>query len=745
MVPFIKEFRYTSKYDMLSEIHTDQMHQPLRTFAAVINRCISRKSTGLDRLGPSKAQILWGVFNQKNVDYVALMWEYVMFQADNREISFARKENMPYLIFTKVIINHFISKDKTIFMRNMINLYTVREDSLLGTLKFVSKTQDYQKYGALITEEIINQAIKDSKAYKIYLDFATRKSAPKKKGCSRKLLHPQRNCVVIKDTPGVFVSKKKAPTKRDSGDDYSNDDDGDDLSNDDDDDDVDSNADGDNKASDSETTSSYEDENPNLNQNDDEKEEYVCTLENYEFTNDVEEYEELYKDVNVKLKDAGHEKEGKGDVEMTDASRDDKTKGLMQSSTISFEFSSQFLNLDNVPLAGNEFISMMNFKARHEEPSTQTPSLLTVLVTVIPETSTAAALTIPLTIPQITPLPQQSTPTLTYTVEFEKKAQAEKDRYIDLIDENQGQDMGKTDDQPMVMAASKQDLFKNPQRPMTPNLIGMLENLLILGHLKSDQQNCSSRKTSSFFDELMSTAIDFLAYVMQNLKIDLTQEHLVGPTFNLLKGTCRSRVELEYHFKECYKAATNRVDWNNLEGQEYPFNLSNPLPLIEVQGRQVILLTTSSSTTSSYLEEIEVPREDPKLYKFKECDFPRLNLHDIEDMLLLLVQKKIFNLERDVIFDLSVALQMFTRHLVILKRVEDLQLGVKSYQKKLNITKPETIRSGISKRTPYTAYNNPQGIIYVDKCKQNRLMGNLEKFVGKRDNEEDFRLLELTI
>ncbi|GKE86951.1 hypothetical protein Tco_1560693, partial [Tanacetum coccineum] len=96
-----------------------------------------------------------------------------------------------------------------------------------------------------------------------------------------------------------------------------------------------------------------------------------------------------------------------------------------------------------------------------------------------------------------------------------------------------------------------------------------------------------------------------------------------------------------------------------------------------------------------------------ELYKFKEGDFPRLNLRDIEDILLLLVQNKISNLERDEIFDLNVALQMFTRCVVIQKRVKDLQLGVKSYQKKLNITKPKTFRSDISNKTPYTAYNNP--------------------------------------
>ncbi|GKB94356.1 hypothetical protein Tco_0980493 [Tanacetum coccineum] len=56
---------------------------PWRTFAAVINRCIYGKSTGLDRLRPSRAQILWGMFYKENVDFVALLWEDFMFQADN--------------------------------------------------------------------------------------------------------------------------------------------------------------------------------------------------------------------------------------------------------------------------------------------------------------------------------------------------------------------------------------------------------------------------------------------------------------------------------------------------------------------------------------------------------------------------------------------------------------------------------------------------------------------------------------
>ncbi|GJS49934.1 hypothetical protein Tco_0600055 [Tanacetum coccineum] len=304
--------------------------------------------------------------------------------------SSARKENRPYPRFTKVIINHFISKDKTISMRNRKNIYTVRNDTLLCTLKFVSKTQDYQQYGALIPEEMINQDIKDSKAYKTYLAFATGQATPRKARKFKKIASPSKKLssvleeepavkpkrakkpskksttvptlgVVIGDTPGVFVSKKKAPAKVDRGKGmgfnflfYD--------------------VDGDTKQVDSEKTDSDEDENPNLKQNDDEEEwyevEYVNTSENYEFIDDDEEYEELYKDTKLRLKDAEHEEERKGDEEMTNANRDE-------------------------------------------------------------ETSTATAPTILLTIPPITPHPQQS-----YIAKFEKKAQAEMKRYIDLVEKS---------------------------------------------------------------------------------------------------------------------------------------------------------------------------------------------------------------------------------------------------------------------------------------------------------------------
>nr|GEW76625.1 retrovirus-related Pol polyprotein from transposon TNT 1-94 [Tanacetum cinerariifolium] len=62
-----------------------------------------------------------------------------------------------------------------------------------------------------------------------------------------------------------------------------------------------------------------------------------------------------------------------------------------------------------------------------------------------------------------------------------------------------------------------------------------------------------------------------------------------------------------------------------------------------------------------HLEEIMIKRADRQLYKFKEGDFVDLYMNDIEDMLLLAVQHKLFHLIDSHIIDFIVALHMFTR------------------------------------------------------------------------------------
>ncbi|GKB67956.1 hypothetical protein Tco_0929368, partial [Tanacetum coccineum] len=66
-----------------------------------------------------------------------------------------------------------------------------------------------------------------------------------------------------------------------------------------------------------------------------------------------------------------------------------------------------------------------------------------------------------------------------------------------------------------------------------------------------------------------------------------------------------------------------------------------------------------------YMQEIIVRRADNNLYRFKEGDFPRLRINDIEDMLLLVVRYKLINLSGDDVYDFAIALRMLTRSLVI--------------------------------------------------------------------------------
>ncbi|GJS53548.1 hypothetical protein Tco_0626910 [Tanacetum coccineum] len=107
---------------------------------------------------------------------------------------------------------------------------------------------------------------------------------------------------------------------------------------------------------------------------------------------------------------------------------------------------------------------------------------------------------------------------------------------------------------------------------------------------KNDYVTAHTEKRPTSFDEFMDTRIDFSAFVMKRINItNLTQELLVGPAFNLLKGTYKSLTELECHFEECSRATTERLDWHNPEGRPYLFDLYNPLPLVpDHRGRQVI-------------------------------------------------------------------------------------------------------------------------------------------------------------
>ncbi|GJV40172.1 hypothetical protein Tco_1418612 [Tanacetum coccineum] len=359
----------------------------------------------------------------------------------------------------------------------------------------------------------------------------------------------------------------------------------------------------------------------------------------------------------------------------------------------------------------------------------------------------------------------------------------------DVVNDN---DQPQHDSVPKTNTAPKNDWFKQPRRP--PSLDPEWNKVKAVDDTQEQtwfNDLLFFKKDPLTFNKLMVIPIDFSKFVMNRLKIDkLTKADLVGPVYNLLKGTCQSSIELEYNMEECYKALTNQLDWENSEGDRCPFDLNKPLPLKGHLGHLTIAVEyffnndleylksidskriaakvgydkdvergikhwgpkhqlyyrsqinrlSKHSVYSTlkilsvvrvkvdkqfgywYLEKIVVRRVDRQLYTFKEGDFINLRLNEIEDMLLLVAQHKLFHLDGDAIVDLAVALRMFTIRIVIKKRVEDVQLGVESYQKKLNITRPQKNYPTISTKEPYTPSFDPPWVVYEDLSNKKRLI-----------------------
>ncbi|GKD57741.1 hypothetical protein Tco_1291128 [Tanacetum coccineum] len=293
MVLFIQELGYSGKCDMLSAIHTDQMHQPGEDLLlSSIGASLGRQQ---DLIGSENQELKSCGKARKFKKVASPLKKLSLVLEEEPAVKLKRAKN---------------AKKSTIVPTVVLLLETL----LLKKTFKKSKLETHKLHASGSGDGVGSQP-------KVP-DESEDKTTGMDKGTGTK--------------PGVpDVPKYQSESENESwgdGDDDRNDDESDDDSNDDDDDDddVDSDADGDNEASDNEKTNSDKDDNPNLNQNDDEEEEYeeeyVHTLDNYEFTDDDEEYEELYKDVNVRLKDTEHKEEEKGDAEMTDVGRDDGTQ-----------------------------------------------------------------------------------------------------------------------------------------------------------------------------------------------------------------------------------------------------------------------------------------------------------------------------------------------------------------------------------------------------------------------------------
>ncbi|GJY17251.1 hypothetical protein Tco_0388742 [Tanacetum coccineum] len=179
----------------------------------------------------------------------------------------------------------------------------------------------------------------------------------------------------------------------------------------------------------------------------------------------------------------------------------------------------------------------------------------------------------------------------------------------------------------------------------------------------------------------------------------LTPELLAGPTFELMKGNMQALDELDIYFCEEALQSNNRKiglgptrralishdaealrisHWGKKRRQFYAFSTTRESARDVYSKRRIIAVTKVDRVewqNYKHLDWITVRRDDNILYKFKEGDFHRLRIQAIEDMLLLLVQGKVTNLNVEERIAFNVSLRMFTRSVVIQRRVEGPSMG----------------------------------------------------------------------
>nr|GEW38834.1 hypothetical protein [Tanacetum cinerariifolium] len=754
------------------------------------------------------------MYYKKNVDYVELLWEDITYQIDNR--GYKKQDKMYYPRFTKVIIHHFLTKDKTLSKRKKIGMHTSRDDYLINTLRFMSAKEESQINGARLPKSMTSHDMRESKAYKTYLamihelylqrrvkrlakkstnaptggidslsevalteeaqyeevrkkslrDF--HKTHPSGSGIATKIFPSGakiKPCVTNKGTgaklgvPDVTEEESSSDRESDSGDE---------------------NTQSDNKKgsdfeheTDENEMCSKSNQEENEEENEEEKDdEFVKTssisIDDEDETSDESKFEEKLKEgndaemINLQQRNENPEiilNQVIEDAHVTLSTVTKKTEVPVTSSSHSSDLASKFLNFSDIPYTDAKIISPMDVHVHREVPSIQPPILLTVPASVITESSPTSTTVIPQSLPSFTPPPQQSTPTPPPTTEatnhedsnfsplmikrmvteslehavlamvssqpkstYEAAASLTefklKKILTDKMDESQSYlivaehkefydgliksyDLDKSifstydkvyslkrsqkekdkDEDPS--AGSDRGLKKRMTRKDAKSTLGLKTKELASGSSKGAKSQSKSFRKSVQSEELEFKVVDF--------DMPQDQEENMGNDDEEPKRQVASRSD--WFTKPKQPEDHTDPDWNTFHGYARGLESTH-----DVYSTKRILAVTRVEVMRKhgygYLREIELQRADNNLYTFKEGDFPIRHINDIEDMLIIIVQN----------------------------RVKDLQLGFESCQKKINVTKPHTTRPDIRKKDTYTPYQDPQGFIYIDTQRRNRLM-----------------------
>ncbi|GJR90390.1 putative nucleotidyltransferase, ribonuclease H [Tanacetum coccineum] len=108
--------------------------------------------------------------------------------------------------------------------------------------------------------------------------------------------------------------------------------------------------------------------------------------------------------------------------------------------------------------------------------------------------------------------------------------------------------------------------------------------------------------------------------------------------------------------------------------------------------------------------------------RYAKKDFKNLYPSDFEDLNLFLLQGHLNHLPDSDIRMLFTTVKLWTLNIVIRQRVEDFQLGIESYQKQLNLTKPGWDATNFEFKHDYTIIDSPRAIVFPISNNKRKIM-----------------------
>nr|GEV69265.1 ribonuclease H-like domain-containing protein [Tanacetum cinerariifolium] len=619
-----------------------------------------------------------GFYHKRNVDFAYLLWEDFIYQVEHKETK--KSNEMYYLRFTKVIIHYFMSKDPSIPRRNKLNWHYVRDDQMFTTIKLVSRHQNMQQFSAMFPIELTNADIRNSKAYKEDYAVTTGATPPKTKASVWKTKSSSDTTVTPPPTAAagtrLFTSAKGKQLA---------------------------------KASKVKSLTAL-------------SEVAMTKAEQLKISTkrSLQQTHSPKQVVLVQMKELDSDEEGEKfihpmiSVHDEEETRDDESFDPIPKTP---------KNTDD-----EEFIRVIPICDKHDqsvdariETIFETTSQMDVQppTTVVPLPLSAPTLT-PSTIATITTKQQAPTPLTTapstllpnfgsymdqrmneavkvaiqiQSDRLRDEAQAKNEEFLKTIDENM------------------QKIIKKQVKEQVKILIEKMEGNKSI-HRSNEQRNLYKALVKAYESDkiILDTFGDTVTLKRRR---DDDAEKYEEPSAGSERGSKRRRDGNEPKSASAPKHKATRSASKSTQGSKSQKTSASESAIAEEP-----MQTTHEMEEPSHLKEsardVYSKRRIIAITKLKIVEW-----HNYKHLYWITMGR-----DDDKLY------KMFTRSIVIQRHVEDLQLGVESYQKKLNLTRPDTYRSNLKRKEAYITYSNPSGFIYQNKDKQYRLMriDELHKF-----------------